>query len=116
MTRGAAFAVGVTAPFLLLIGCATQPFLIPDEASAVSAACNWGGNFHYPQTNPEPRNSCAFTSASLKGNVWYVREPVNCDAEGLQRKLQRLTVCVGGDTYIWIDRRTGRVVRLFVGE
>src|SRR5579862_9012578 len=107
MTRGPAFAVGVTAPFLWLSGCATQPFLIPDEASAVSAACNWNGNLHNPQTNPKPRGRCSFTSASLKSNVWYVREPFKCDAEGLQGEPQRQTVCVGGDSYILIDRRTG---------
>lgn len=97
-----------TSSIVLLLGapgCETAGAVLPDEASALSAACEWDRD-HRAYSKPTPGyGACGFTDASLKGGVWAVRAPFNC-----------IRPCVGGDTFLLLERRTGRVVRMIVGE
>jgi hypothetical protein len=84
----------------VLTGCATTPRAAPDEATALRVACE------HAQAHPHA-GSCGFRSASLKGDFWYVVAPLTCPPPGS---------CVGGDTTVVVSKRTGRIVKVIIGE
>jgi hypothetical protein len=102
--------VGLTRMAFLVFGALSLSFqaagaprlpLLPDEASAVSAACNWNGKVH-ARTRPAPiQGKCDYRSATLHGRVWWVFLAPECPPQ---------MTCMDGGSVLKIDKWTGQVV------
>ena len=98
-------AIATSSIVLVLCASIVKPIgvVLPNEPSALSAACEWVRD-HRAYSKPTLGYvACGFTQASLKDGVWSVIAPT-------------CRTCIGGGMILLLERRTGRVIQLIVGQ